>query len=553
MIDPLLGGPKSLAEGDLRYHSHGRSASRGTIVGMQWLVPPFALVGLTWATLTVLHVLEVTWSGLPIRDHAWTIGTSNLCAYVWIRTRKQVPLRRQVTAIVSLVLAQCALSIPFRIDGFMGDNRPRVIWRWQPHATRVWEPRSGQRVEQQRVPSMKHITTQDYPGFRGRDRTGVVESAAVEWDWNLYPPRELWRMRVGVGWSSFAIADNRCFTQEQRNEWECTTCYDLPTGREIWVHRDLTQFSEVTGGIGPRATPTVVGNRLYALGATGILNCLDVSTGSLFWSRDILADHQTDNCIFGMSGSPLLIDNLVIVSPGGTEKLVAAYDFQTGEPRWAGGSAQASYSSPHDATIAGQRQVVLFHGDGLSGHSLSTGETQWSIPWVSNPSEKNNVCQPIVLASHENSSTRIFIASGYGQGCGLFQLARHADQFTVDPIWRNRSLRAKFSSAILYEQHVYGLDERYLVCIDLATGDRVWRGGRYGYGQLLRVGGHLVVQAESGKIALVRATPDRFEEIGQIAEALPSRTWNHPAFAEPVLLVRNDREAACYELQVQHE
>ena len=284
------------------------------------------------------------------------------------------------------------------------------------------------------------------------------------------------------------------------------------------------------------------------MGATGILSCLDGATGQPHWRVDVLQLLQQPNAPFGMCGSPLVTDDWVIVAPGGSGHCLAAFSRSDGELIWVGGEGDASYSSPMLATIAGQQQVICFHGDGISGVDFQTGEQRWSFPWVTNPPEKNNVCQPIVLPTKDALSSQIFIASGYGEGCALMDVVFHNEVFAVQERWSNLNLKAKFSSAVRNGEYVYGLDNRMLVCVRLSDGKRMWKGGRYGYGQVLRVGNAILVQAESGNVMLVAADETRHRELARL-DALSSRTWNQPVVSGQWLLVRNDREAACYRIK----
>jgi outer membrane protein assembly factor BamB len=248
-----------------------------------------------------------------------------------------------------------------------------------------------------------------------------------------------------------------------------------------------------------------------------------------------------------MTGSPLVTNGLVVVNPGGAAGALVAYDEQTGDRVWSSGHADASYSSPQYADFPGRPQILNFNADGIAGHDASSGALLWSHPWVSHPSERNNVCQPVALPGDGKRPNAVFIASGYGVGCGVLELNETGDGFEVRERWRNRNLRAKFSSVVRRGRHVYGLDATVLTCIDLETGEPCWKGGRYGYGQLLLADDIIIVQAESGDVALVDASPEEYRERA-IFPALDHRTWNHPVVSGDLLLVRNDREAACYQL-----
>lgn len=491
---------------------------------------------------------------MPANDFLGTLAATNFLVYGWIRTFSRWTLNTQIVAVTALVAAQAGLHQALRLEGFAGDGRPMWTWRWteppeekfaaqQRRARQEPSPLAAQPID------LTITAPTDYPGFRGANRMGVVDARHFETQGSAQPPQLLWKQPVGAAWSSVAIVGQFAVTQEQRGEFEATVCYELRTGRERWVHQERATFYEVTSGAGPRATPTIHGGRVYSLGATGILNCLAGATGEPLWTVDILKDNKTTNLLFGMTGSPLVTDGLVIVNPGGKGSSLAAYDAETGRRVWRAGNSGASYSSPQRATLCGQDQVLDFNADGLFAHDLETGGPLWNVPWISNPAERNNVCQPVVLRDFgEEKTDCVFIASGYGMGCALLEVRKSpAGTFQVTERWRNRNLKAKFSSVVVHAGHVYGLDEAILTCLDLATGRRCWKGGRYNYGQLLLAGDTLVVQLETGEIAVVKATPDSFQELSRFA-ALSHRTWNHPALAGSILVVRNDREAAAYEL-----
>ena len=434
-----------------------------------------------------------------------------------------------------------------RVDGYLGDATPNLAWSWAARSTGVLggaQPAGDVTAESRDFLAVGWF---DSPGFLGRQRSATVQGLRLATDWMRNPPKQLWRRDVGPGWSSFAVTGSVAITQEQRGDDEATVCYDLETGHERWVHLEgNVRFDENYGGAGPRATPTIHNRQVYSLGATGILNCLDGTTGSRIWSTNILQDAGADNLGWGMSGSPLVFDEMVVVNPGGTDgRSVIAYHAQTGQVAWQTGTGQAAYSSPIHVTVAGVEQVVLLNGPGLEGYEANTGQPLWSFPWVVNGSGMTSLTQPVPVGAD-----RFFISSGYGQGCALLTVNITEDGFSADTVWPpNRNLKSKLSSLVLRDGFVYGLDEQVLVCLDLQNGKRRWKGGRYGHGQLLLVEDLLLVQAESGDVALVQATPDGRQELARFSP-LSSKTWTVPVVAGNKLLVRSDREAACYELPV---
>jgi outer membrane protein assembly factor BamB len=220
-----------------------------------------------------------------------------------------------------------------------------------------------------------------------------------------------------------------------------------------------------------------------------------------------------------------------------------AYDRDTGERVWGGGPHGASYASPIVAELDGERQFLWFNHAGLTGHDAGTGQPHWHFPWTN--SVNVNVSQPII---HAGGRDQIFVSTGYDKGCALIRVDHSADgTWSAEPLWNNNRLKTKFCSAVVHEDHVYGLDDGILACVELSTGNRAWKGGRYGHGQILLAGDLLIVQAEQGDIVLVEPDPRELHELGRL-KALNGKTWNNPALAGPYLLVRNDHEAACYEL-----
>jgi outer membrane protein assembly factor BamB len=295
----------------------------------------------------------------------------------------------------------------------------------------------------------------------------------------------------------------------------------------------------------PRTTPTVHGDFVYSLGATGMLLCLRLRTGEVVWQADILADNS--NVHWGMSGSPLVMENLVIVNPGRQQdsaagRAVLAYDRQTGKQVWHAGDHPAGYGSPMRVSLAGQQQVVIFDADGLAGYDPDGKGELWRFAW---PGYNGiNVAQPLLL-----SDDRLFISAGYNRGCALVEVGKKDQQWSAQQLWKTKSLHAKFSDPVLYMDHIYGLDEGTLVCVNAQDGQRSWRGKRYGHGQLVRQDDLLVILSEQGEIALVEAIPTAFHELGRIPAIQGDKTWNCPALANGRLYVRNSQEMACFDLR----
>jgi hypothetical protein len=379
-----------------------------------------------------------------------------------------------------------------------------------------------------------------WPGFRGPGRDGVVRGVRIETDWAASPPVELWRRAIGPGWSSFAVQGDRLYTQEQRGESEIVACYDTRTGEPLWRHLDPVRFWESNGGPGPRATPALDGGRVYAFGATGIVNALDAEDGAVVWSRNAASDTGRKVPYWGFASSPLVVGDAVIVAASGT---LVAYDVASGEPRWQGPARGGSYSSPHLSTIGGVPQVILLRTDGATSVAPADGSLLWEHAW-----QGGAIVQPAVTEDgHVLIST-----NDMSGGVGIRRLAvarAETAGWSVEEHWTSRGLKPYFNDYVVHGGQAFGFDGNILACIDLGDGKRKWKGGRYGNGQLVLLADQdvLLVLSEEGELALVRATPDHFTELARF-KAIEGKTWNHPALAGDVLLVRNGEEMAAFRL-----
>ena len=391
------------------------------------------------------------------------------------------------------------------------------------------------------APARATATAARWTDFRGPLRDGRYTETAIRTDWPGSGLDRLWRHPIGGGYASFVVADGLAFTIEQRRDQEVVAAYDLETGAEHWTHAWPARFEESMGGPGPRATPTWHEGRLYALGATGRLVCLDAGTGELVWERNILDDGGAANLPWAMSGSPLVVDELVVVLPGGTEGWsVAAYDRHSGDVAWHALDDVQAYTSPMLVTLAGVRQVVVVTAGRAVGMRPADGTLLWEYPWE--VGMVPNVAQPLSVGDD-----RLFLSASYGKGAALVELAPEGDGLAASTVWETHRMRNRISSSVVVDGYIYGLDHAILACLDAATGELMWKGGRYGDGQLLAAGDHLVVLTEDGDVVLVRATPERHEEVAGF-RAIDGKTWNVPAIAGGRLLVRNAREMAAFDL-----
>ena len=471
--------------------------------------------------------------------------------FVWF-SRFQKTIRYGAALAILTTLA--ALATVFQIEGFSGDMVPVIVVRGTPAAgVRLSAPQAALRES---LRADLTTTDHDYPQFLGPDRIPIVRGIRLATDWKTNPPKQLWRQPIGAGWSGFAVVGDYAITQDQRGDSDAgvqlVVCYELRTGKVVWSHSDPGYFSTGLGGDGPRATPTIAGGMVYTQDPLGRLNCLDGATGERLWSHDTLKENGADNIAWGKSGSPLVVDDLVIVSAGGPGgRSLIAYNRETGEEVWSAGSDPSSYASPAVATFAGVRQVLVVNQDYLVAHRLADGQELWRSDWPGNSNANASTSQAVPLPGD-----RVFISKGYGIGCSLLQISKdETDRFLALPVWDppiRTHMKTKLTNVVVRDGYVYGLDEGVLECLELETGDHKWKRGRYGHGQIILVDDLILITTETGALALVEASPARYRELAYF-EAIEGKTWNNPALAGRILLVRNHKEAACYELPLAEE
>lgn len=380
-----------------------------------------------------------------------------------------------------------------------------------------------------------------WPSFYGPNRDGHYTGTPILTTWPGEGLSEQWRRPVGGGYASMTVAEGLVFTIEQRRGEEVAAAYDLATGRQRWFSSWPGDFQESMGGPGPRATPTYDEGRLFVLGAEGEFRCLDARSGKLIWRKNILEDNGAANLQWAMAASPLVVDGKVVVLPGGGGgRSVVAYDKLSGARVWSVLDDKAAYASPMLATLAGEPQILVLTAERAAGLRISDGKLLWDTPWKT--AYDVNSALPVITGPN-----RFILTSGYGNGAKSIEIEKSGDAFSAKELWASQAMKAKFNNVVFYEGVIYGLDEGILAAMDAATGKRLWKGGRYGYGQLLLAQGHLIISTEQGDVVLVKANPARHEELARFS-ALDGKTWNVPALADGRLLVRNTTEMACYRI-----
>ena len=508
---------------------------------------PLLIVGVALATRVVAADFDSAWATVTLVILS-VIGGVTLVSK-WLRKTSRA--HRWLFPVAGMTLI-VTLLLSFRIDTFSGSLWPTFEPRWlTPHDESLNAlSLSGQKL------ALSRSSPGDYHQFLGPLRDNSASHVKLNPDWKAHPPRRLWKRAVGAGWGGFSAVNGYAVTMEQRGPSELVICYDIETGETHWSHAEKLRHESLLGGIGPRSTPTIDQGQVFALGATGLLRCLDGATGNAIWQFDLLANYgispaeESAAIAWGRSGSPLVTNDLVIIPAGGSQQKrvsLVALNRTNGQIVWEGGNSQVSYASPSLVTLAGVPQILIVNENSVTAHDPSSGELLWSHPWTGSSSSNASVSQ--ALAATESS---VLLSKGYGIGAELLQLEMGDNrQIQVHSLWASsRVMKTKFTNACLHGGYAYGLSDGVLECIEISSGRRVWKRGRFGHGQLLRVDDLLLVQAESGEIVLVEANSQRFQQLGSIP-ALEGQTWNNLCLYKNRLLARNAREATCFSLTIQ--
>ncbi len=513
--------------------------------GASWksrLIGPVLITGIGWVTWQLMHSTMLFAFVMFIVPSATTA-----CVLTLFFCRNVRYPRRCVIALGVLSLV-CGIWTMIRMDGVDGDLNAEFNWRWARTAEQKFLSTQAKLplVESNTVAKATlDIQPSDWPEFRGSRRDGIIRNTRIKTDWSGGLP-ELWRRRIGPGWSSFSVVGDTIFTQEQRGEFEVVAAYDSQTGAEIWVQKNKTRFKESISGVGPRATPTFADGCLFSTGANGAVHCLDPTSGDVIWCRDMIKDTAAPVPMWGFSSSPLVYEGVVVVFAGGSgAKSLIAYDALTGEIRWTAGKGYMSYSSVHLANLHGVPQILLMTEVGLASFKPDSGEQLWLHAWPLGGGSAR-IIQPAIFGND------ILIGTGYGLGTRRISVEFNDGQWSPKEIWTSHALKPYFNDFVIEGNFVFGFDKNIFTCIDLETGKRMWKRGRYGHGQVLLVADQklLIVLAEKGDLVLLEANSKRHTELHRF-KAVQGKSWNHPVIANGKLFVRNGIEAVCFDLSPQ--
>lgn len=382
----------------------------------------------------------------------------------------------------------------------------------------------------------------DWPQWRGPNRDGISPETGLLDSWPSKGPPLVWKIQgLGEGFASAAISGTRLFIQGQRGDEEFVLAFDANTGKQLWQTQTGRGFREQRG-YGPRGTPSIDGDRLYALAADGTLVCLETATGKRVWGLNIVDRFHSRVLHWGISESPLVDGDRVIVTPGGPGAAVVALDKTSGKVLWQSQSDQAGYSSPVAFDAGGARKVVVFTGEAAIGLDLKNGDLQWRYNKVSNRTA--NIATPIV---HDGE---IFLSSDYGTGCALLKVAANGGSMSASEVYFNREMRNHYSTSVLVGDYLYGYSSAILTAMKFQTGEVAWRNRSVGKGSLIYADRHLYCRSEDGLVGLIEATPEGYREKSRFE--IPKGefpTWSPPVIAGGKLYLREQDDLYCYNIK----
>ena len=382
----------------------------------------------------------------------------------------------------------------------------------------------------------------DWPQWRGPKRDGVSAERGLLKDWPAGGPKLAWKASgAGEGYSSFATANGRLYTLGARGGTEYVIAYDAASGKKLWEAAHGQRFSNDRGD-GPRATPTIEGNLLYAFGASGDLSALDAATGKIQWRVNVLKQFGGSNITWGLSESPLVLSDRILINAGAPGASIVALKKTDGSLIWKSQRDEAGYSSAVLQEIGGVRQAIYFTGQRALGIDVDTGKLLWSYNKVANNTA--NIATPIVR------DNRVFLSSGYGTGAALLEMSPAPAGISAKEVYFSREMRNHHASSVLIGDYLYGFSDAILTAMQFDTGKVVWRDRSVGKGSVVFADDRLYLFSENGVMGLAEANPAGYREHGRFelrTGNLP--TWSHPVVSGGKLFIRDQDTVYAYDVK----
>jgi len=398
---------------------------------------------------------------------------------------------------------------------------------------------------------VKHANGDDWPQFLGPHRNGVSAETGLVNAWPADGPEVVWRTPLGVSMSGVAVVKGAAFTMFQDKISQYVVCLNAADGKERW-RTPVAPVYENAMGHGPRATPTVADGHVFAFTGEGTLVALNVEDGRQLWSVNVPKLLKGKPNEYGVSCSPLITDDRVIVHSGTTAAAVAAFGISDGKLAWQAGSGNAGYSSPVLLSLNGETQIVSLTAAGAIGIESVSGKELWSFPF---PTEFDcNTASPVRL-----NDQHILISAGENHGSVVLAVNSVKNGTTAEKVWsslgKDSQLRAEWQTPVIHEGHLYGLDNggsagpiTNLVCLRLTDHTTVWQKNRFGKSNLMLADGKLFLTTMEGEVVIVEASPEEFRELSRAT--IMDTTRQAPALADGHLFVCDDKEVVCINVKL---
>ena len=382
------------------------------------------------------------------------------------------------------------------------------------------------------------VFADDWAQWRGPNRDGISQETGWLKDWPSEGLKELWRVPLGDGYSGISVVGERVYTMADEGEEEFAFCLDATTGDVVWRFKTAAKFINDRGD-GPRSAPTIDGERVFVLSASGKLYALNSKTGERLWMRDFVKEFGSKAPGWGFSTSAIIEGDLLITEVGGRDRQsIVGFNKTNGEVVWATHTDEAGYSSPIAITFNGKRQVVFLTPRTLISVNPTDGHVYWKYSWP----EGINIATPIFIPPD-----KLFISASYDKGAVMVSMKADGEKIAVEEMWKNRLMRNHFNASVLLGDYLYGFDNATLKCIRVDTGEEQWVERGLGKGSLVLTDGHLIVLGEQGTLALVEASPTAYNEKARY-ELFDSLTWTVPTLSSRKLYVRNQEELVCLDM-----
>ncbi|MBA3640912.1 MAG: PQQ-like beta-propeller repeat protein [Acidobacteriota bacterium] len=385
-------------------------------------------------------------------------------------------------------------------------------------------------------------TLDDWPQWRGKNRDGIATEKGLLKTWPAAGPPLAWKTTgAGEGYSSFSAAHGRLYTMGARGGTEFVMAFDAATGKKLWERESGRRFSNDQGD-GPRGTPVVDGTQLYSLGASGDLTSIDSATGKVAWTINVLQKFGGSNIRWGLSESPLVLQDRILVNAGGRGASIVAIKKTDGSEIWRSGDDEAGYSSAVSATVGGIPMAVFFTDAKALGVDTRDGRHLWSYARAANRTA--NIATPIIRGN------KVFISSDYRTGAGLVELTASGKTMTAKEIYFTNEMRNHHASSILIGDHLYGFSSAILTAMKFDDGQVAWKDRSVGKGSMVFADDRLYLYSERGTVAIAEANPAAYKEHGRFQLTVGSSpTWSHPVIANGKLFLRDQDNIYAYDVR----